>query len=242
MCRFLARVPPLVTRRARRRARLPPAAQAWNSDMDDMLCWSGNGTLCIRTGDFPPSEQKMQGFVVGFRGSKIFCLHFISMQSIDVPQSASVYRYLEKRQIDKAYEVACLGVTDADWRHLAMIALESLETEPARKAFGRLRDVRFMELISRIEAARKKGEPDQFLKGEALAYAGKFKARVGGLIPTALRPFFCAPPSLSLASSRPRRCSSSCAPNPPPARPRRRRRRCLGRAAARTSPDRKSVV
>lgn len=100
------------------------------------------GTLCIRTGDFPPSEQKMQGFVVGFRGSKIFCLHFISMQSIDVPQSASVYRYLEKRQIEKAYEVACLGVTDADWRHLAMTALENLETEPARKAFGRLRDVR----------------------------------------------------------------------------------------------------
>lgn len=143
--------------------------------MDDMLCWSGNGTLCIRTGDFPPSEQKMQGFVVGFRGSKIFCLHFISMQSIDVPQSASVYRYLEKRQTDKAYEVACLGVTDADWRHLAMTALESLDTEPARKAFGRLRDVRFMDLISRVEAARKKGEPDQMLKGEALAYAGKFK-------------------------------------------------------------------
>lgn len=34
-----------------------------------------------------------------------------------------------------------------------------------------------MELISRIEASRKKGEGDPVLKGEALAYAGKFKAR-----------------------------------------------------------------
>jgi len=31
------------------------------------------------------------------QGSKIFCLHYVSMQTIDVPQSASMYRYLEKK-------------------------------------------------------------------------------------------------------------------------------------------------
>lgn len=39
----------------------------------------------------------MQGFVVGFKGSKVFCLHYVSMQTIDVPQSASMHRYLERK-------------------------------------------------------------------------------------------------------------------------------------------------
>ena len=57
-----------------------------------MLCFSGNGLLNIKTGNFPVHQQKLQGFVVGFKGSKIFCLHFVAMHTIDVPQSASVYR------------------------------------------------------------------------------------------------------------------------------------------------------
>ena len=39
-----------------------------------------------------------QGFVVGFSGSKIFCLHVYAMSSVEVPQSASMYQYLEKKQ------------------------------------------------------------------------------------------------------------------------------------------------
>ncbi len=65
---------------------------AWNTEMEDMLCFSGNGVLSIKTGTFPLHTQKMQGFVVGFNGSKIFCLHSVAMQTIDVPQSASLYR------------------------------------------------------------------------------------------------------------------------------------------------------
>ena len=67
---------------------------AWNTEMEDMLCFSGSGMLSIKTGDFPVHQQKMQGFVVGFNGSKVFCLHYVAMQTIDVPQSASLYRYV----------------------------------------------------------------------------------------------------------------------------------------------------
>lgn len=38
-----------------------------------------------------------QGFVVGFSGSKIFCLHIYSMSTIEVPQSAPMYQYLDKK-------------------------------------------------------------------------------------------------------------------------------------------------
>mgnify|MGYP001796767082 CR=1 FL=1 len=38
-----------------------------------------------------------QGFVVGFMGSKIFCLNVYTMSGVDVPQSAQMYQYLEKK-------------------------------------------------------------------------------------------------------------------------------------------------
>ena len=46
------------------------------------------------------------------------------MQAIDVPQSASLYRHLEKKDFESAYKIACLGVTDSDWRMLAHEALQ----------------------------------------------------------------------------------------------------------------------
>lgn len=46
------------------------------------------------------------------------------MQTIDVPQSASMTRYLEQRDFTRAYQVACLGVPGADWRMLGMEALQ----------------------------------------------------------------------------------------------------------------------
>uniref|UniRef100_A0A2K5N918 IFT122 second beta-propeller domain-containing protein n=1 Tax=Cercocebus atys TaxID=9531 RepID=A0A2K5N918_CERAT len=52
---------------------------AWNTRCEDMLCFSGGGYLNIKASTFPVHRQKLQGFVVGYSGSKIFCLHvFIS--------------------------------------------------------------------------------------------------------------------------------------------------------------------
>lgn len=48
---------------------------------------------CLRPGTFPLHQQRQQGFVVGFKGSKIFCLHYVVMQTVDVPQ-ARPERYL----------------------------------------------------------------------------------------------------------------------------------------------------
>jgi len=55
---------------------------------------SGTGRACAPPPPGPGAwgQQKLQGFVVGFKGSKIFCLHFVAMHTIDVPQSASMYR------------------------------------------------------------------------------------------------------------------------------------------------------
>ena len=47
--------------------------------------------------------------------------------------------------------MACLGVTDGDWEALAHDALEGLDIDTAKKAFTRVRDLRYLELINNIE-------------------------------------------------------------------------------------------
>jgi len=148
---------------------------AWNTEMEEMFCFSGNGMLSIKTGNFPIHQQKLQGFVVGFKGSKIFCLHYVCMQTIDVPQSASLYRYLELADFSTAYKVACLGVTENDWRLLAMQALQGMSLEIARKAFIRVRDMRYIELLNRIEHGRKQGTPDDIFLAEILAHQERYQ-------------------------------------------------------------------
>ncbi|XP_074769944.1 intraflagellar transport protein 122 homolog isoform X5 [Athene noctua] len=106
---------------------------AWNTQCEDMLCFSGGGYLNIKASNFPVHQQKLQGFVVGYNGSKIFCLHVFSMSAVEVPQSAPMYQYLERKMFKEAYQIACLGVTDTDWKELAMEALEGLEFETAKK-------------------------------------------------------------------------------------------------------------
>eukprot|EP00795_Rhopilema_esculentum_P002486 gene2486-18149_t len=133
----------------------------------DMLCFSGGGTLNIKASSFPVHQQKVPGFVVGFCGSKIFCLHVYSMTSVEVPQSTPMYQYLEKKLYSDAYRVACLGVTDGDWRALAMAALE---------AFIRVRDLKYLQLINSIEERKKRGDSDnQAFLADIFAYQGKFQ-------------------------------------------------------------------
>uniref|UniRef100_A0A8I3QJR6 Intraflagellar transport protein 122 homolog n=2 Tax=Canis lupus familiaris TaxID=9615 RepID=A0A8I3QJR6_CANLF len=148
---------------------------AWNTQCEDMLCFSGGGYLNIKASTFPVHQQKLQGFVVGYNGSKIFCLHVFSMSAVEVPQSAPMYQYLDRKMFKEAYQIACLGVTDTDWHELAMEALEGLEFETAKKAFTRVQDLRYLELINSIEERKKRGETnnDLFL-ADVFSYQGKF--------------------------------------------------------------------
>uniref|UniRef100_A0A3Q1FPD5 Intraflagellar transport protein 122 homolog n=1 Tax=Acanthochromis polyacanthus TaxID=80966 RepID=A0A3Q1FPD5_9TELE len=148
---------------------------AWNTQCEDMLCFSGNGYLNIKASNFPVHQQKMQGFMVGYNGSKIFCLHIYLMSAVEVPQSAPMYQYLERKMFKEAYQIACLGVTDSDWRDLATEALEGLDFDTAKKAFIRIRDLRYLELINSIEERKKRGENDnELFLADVYAYQGKF--------------------------------------------------------------------
>jgi len=140
-----------------------------------MLCFSGGGMLNIKASNFPLHQQKVPGFVVGFCGSRIFCLHIYTMSSVEVPQSTPMYQYLEKKMYKDAYNIACLGVTDGDWRALAMAALEGLELHIAKMAFIRVRDLKYLDLIHNIEERKKRGEHvNNVFIADIYAYQGRF--------------------------------------------------------------------
>jgi len=149
-------------------------AAAWNTELEDMLCFSDkNDVLSIRTGDnFAMHKQKMRGKVVGFSGSRIFSLQDGRMNTIDVPQSASLYRYLDAGDYDMAYKVACLGVTETDWTLLGTRALYSMNFEIARESFTRVRNMRYIDLLNHV---RDNNVDEDELRAEAFAYEGKFE-------------------------------------------------------------------
>ena len=95
--------------------------------MDDMLAYTGTDTLYIKTREMPSSQQKLPGSVVGFKGSKIFCISDTAMNTIDVPQSSTFFEFLQKKDFAMAYKLACLGVTISDWRQLGIESLLAKE-------------------------------------------------------------------------------------------------------------------
>ncbi|KAH3761194.1 intraflagellar transport protein 122-like [Pelomyxa schiedti] len=147
---------------------------AWNSQIENMLCFSGQGTINIKVANYPVHQQKLDGFVVAFQGSKIYSLHANSVQTIDMPQSASLYRYLEKKDFDGAYGIACLGVTPKDWKTLGMEALRALQLRVAQLAFIRVKDLRMIELCQKIDHASKLPNYNPLVfQAEIAAYEGE---------------------------------------------------------------------
>lgn len=156
---------------------------AWNTEMEEMIAFSGtNNQLSIKAGVFLPHVQRMVGFIVGFKGSKLFWLHHITMRTIDVPQSVTLRRYIELRDFKTAYEVGCLGVTEVDWRLLGTHALVDMDFIIARKSFTRVRDIRYLDLVIRAESfVEMRGGLDKLsdadrciLLAEVFAFQGKF--------------------------------------------------------------------
>jgi len=64
----------------------------------------------------------LQGFVVGFKGSQVFCLHYNSMQALEVPQSASMQGYLAAEDWQNAYKVDILLLVNSLNRSLCSTA------------------------------------------------------------------------------------------------------------------------
>lgn len=66
-------------------------------------------------------------------------------------------------------------MTEADWKQLALDALQTMHLDVARKAFIRIRDVRYVELVNKTEAGKKQGLPEPLLMAEIMANMGRYQ-------------------------------------------------------------------
>ncbi|CAD6191210.1 unnamed protein product [Caenorhabditis auriculariae] len=148
---------------------------AFNTENENILCYTTNTTLTIRALNYSGHSQRMMGFVVGFSGNKVFCLHMYQMNAFEVPFSIQLYQYIEDKNFEQAFRLACLGVTEEDWNLLGHEALRSGELEIASKSFARTKDIRALQLIHEIKEMRKNGDPELLVQAHIMAYDGKFR-------------------------------------------------------------------
>ncbi|MCP9265899.1 hypothetical protein DINM_021310 [Dirofilaria immitis] len=148
---------------------------AWNADQENLLCYSGNGALCVKADNFSSHQQRMQGFVVGFSGKRVFCLHMFAMIAMEVPLSNQLYQYLEQKMYKEAYDLASLGVTEGDWDVLGHDALHNFQLDIAQKAFHRIKDARYLQLISEIKDMIKRDAKKELVLGCIKAYEGRYR-------------------------------------------------------------------
>ncbi|XP_077302264.1 intraflagellar transport protein 122 homolog [Arctopsyche grandis] len=78
--------------------------------------------------------------------------------------------------INEAYNIACLGVPNSDWESLGFAALEELSLSVAKKAFQRIENVLFLELVDVLEEMLNQGDnaSKALSVAEVYAYRGKF--------------------------------------------------------------------
>uniref|UniRef100_A0A8L7T2X8 Intraflagellar transport protein 122 homolog n=1 Tax=Brugia malayi TaxID=6279 RepID=A0A8L7T2X8_BRUMA len=148
---------------------------AWNADQENLLCYAGGGALCIKADSFSSHQQRMQGFVVGFSGKRVFCLHMFTMIAVEVPLSNQLYQYLEQKMYKEAFDLASLGVTESDWEVLGHDALHNFQFDIAQKAFHRIKDARYLQLIWEIKNMIKKETKKELMLGYIKAYEGRYR-------------------------------------------------------------------
>lgn len=54
----------------------------------------------------------MNGSVVGYKGSKLFIFNQNIMSTLDVSQTPTLLKFIEKKDFKNAYKVAIIGSTD----------------------------------------------------------------------------------------------------------------------------------
>uniref|UniRef100_A0A914NIG4 Intraflagellar transport protein 122 homolog n=1 Tax=Meloidogyne incognita TaxID=6306 RepID=A0A914NIG4_MELIC len=155
------------------------ASVAFNSANEDLVCYSGQGVLNIKSHWFTPYQQRLepsqQGFVVGFMGKCVYILHMYSMQSLEIPLTSQLLQFLDNKMFREAYELASLGVTERDWKMLGSEALENMEFDVARKSFFRIRDCRSLLLVNELIEMKNRGSSINELKAHLYAHNKRFR-------------------------------------------------------------------
>ena len=76
---------------------------------------------------------------------------------MDISQSSTLVKFIEKKEFEMAYKLACLGVPENDLRFLGVEAFQQQNFEIAEKCFVKLKDIPFIELTKKYAEMAKGG-------------------------------------------------------------------------------------
>eukprot|EP00814_Leptocylindrus_danicus_P000369 CAMPEP_0116008550 /NCGR_PEP_ID=MMETSP0321-20121206/2921_1 /TAXON_ID=163516 /ORGANISM="Leptocylindrus danicus var. danicus, Strain B650" /LENGTH=1074 /DNA_ID=CAMNT_0003477377 /DNA_START=331 /DNA_END=3552 /DNA_ORIENTATION=+ len=155
----------------------------FNGQLDEILCFSSQGRVLMNCNLIISLEIDGIEGVVGFIGSKVYFLQDgLVTSAMVISFSDSVKKLTDAKKFSQAYKVACLGVSERDWKTLALAAMAEFELTIAQRSFGNARDLTFAHLIDNFNQQMKQCvgdlELDQ-LKGvfnaEIAAIRGDFR-------------------------------------------------------------------
>merc|ERR1712228_397105 len=112
---------------------------AFNDEFDDIFAFTSNsGVATVRNFDgkgFEFTVPTKHGFIVRFSASTLFTLFASNnnMHSFKIPQSLPLKKYIQSKSFDNALKIASLGVTNYEWKHLGMKAIEGQRFDIAKK-------------------------------------------------------------------------------------------------------------
>lgn len=150
-----------------------------SSNADIIAFTTTKGMLHVKTEQLPPFQQPIRGHLIAMECGQMFILNGNRIISIDVPHSHALYRFLAQKDFESAIRVACMGATHEDWMMLGLQAMTHLSLDIARKAFTRIHDVRFVELLNALELTHKQSgseklSEDGLLVADIMAFQGKY--------------------------------------------------------------------
>ena len=149
---------------------------SFNSDIDNMIAYWYENNVYIKTSDFPPIKEKISGVIIGFRGTKVFMLQsYNNVSVLDISNSQSIMRYAEKKQMNEAYKIACLGATNQEWIYLGVESMLNFDFQVAGNCFKKIQDIKFINLVLDLEQEKKDGVDDNVIRGDIYSHIGKYK-------------------------------------------------------------------
>jgi intraflagellar transport protein 122 len=133
----------------------------FNQDFENMYAVMGDNLLFVKLTDFEGVSIPAAGSLLSFSGSKVK-LHFgDNINTVEVPLTSFLTNFLSRKDFKMAYKIACLGVSENDFRHIGIEALKNKEFEISRKCFTRTRDIGYLDIINRSEEETRLGTFDE---------------------------------------------------------------------------------
>lgn len=150
---------------------------AWNSLISNLICFSDGIIIYVKIGEAIIATRQFDGEVMGFRGCEISCIDkFGVYQVINVSLSSTIDKLLKDGELKDAYDTACFGATEIQWRKIASQSLLCVQSDLALSCYAKIYDFAMMQGIEQIERLHsdENTSSDSYLAG-VQALNGNFK-------------------------------------------------------------------